>query len=430
MPRLAIKLRRRCTAVCLIAALAVVAGVMGCGREARYRTLNVLFEGVPPPGEEVANQAVVRRPRRLPPPAPAVIPADAPPPLWPAAGLAPLRTWDDVVRLLPKDQAGNPDWTGAIEEKVIAPRSVLDLDAAESEAITLDALESATVAPDVDLVSKSDPAFDVTFSHRKHGAWLTCANCHPAPFQKKAGSTPMSAADVHTQKYCAVCHGRVAFDIGPSCLSCHLRTMPHDAAGQVDWNRALETKRIAPRAGRGTNATDQEVLQLDIKMTPPAQPALESVFSHSAHTQWIACASCHPDPYSAKVREAMTDTAELHSARYCGSCHGTVSFGITGFCGRCHPALEKARQHQEVIDLDVPVAPKPQTGGATTLSHKQHRWVECATCHDNLFTSTPGATTMPKADIYGGKYCATCHGKVTGDLIASCRRCHSSGSAP
>lgn len=429
MPRFAVRHWRRRAAVSVIAALAVGAGVVGCGGEGRYRVLTVLFEDVPPPGATVANEPVVRRPRRPPPPAPIPIPA-APTPLSPDAGLASLQTWDDVVRLLPKDQAGNPDWTGAIEEKVIAPRSVVDPDAAESEPITLDALEAATVAPEVELAAKSDPAFDVTFSHRKHGAWLACANCHPALFEKKAGATPMNPANVHTQKYCAACHGKVAFDIGSSCLSCHLRTMPRDAAGQVDWNRALDEKRIAPRPGTGAKAVDQQVLQLDIEMTPAAQPALKSVFSHGSHTQWIACASCHPSPYSAKARAAMTDTTELHSSRYCGSCHGTVSFGITGFCGRCHPALEKPRQHQEVLDLDVQVAPNAQTGGATTLSHKQHRWVECATCHDDLFTSTPGATTMPKADIYGGKYCATCHGKVTDDLIVSCRRCHSSANAP
>ena len=342
------------------------------------------------------------------------------------ASLASLQTWDDVVRLLPKDQSGNPDWTAAIDEKAIVPRSSLDADAAESEAITIDALEARSVVPDVELAAQSDRAFDVTFSHRNHGAWLTCGNCHPSRFEKQAGKTPMSAGGAHTQQYCAGCHGKVAFDIGTGCLSCHLRTMPRDGAGQVDWNRALEARRIAPQAGTGARAAGQEVLQLDIEMTPPRQPALKSVFSHGAHTQWIACASCHPEPYSAKARAAMTDTAELHSSRYCGSCHGTVSFGITGSCGRCHPALEKARQHQEFLDLDVTVAPSAQTGGLTTLSHKQHRWVECATCHNNLFTNTPGATTMPKADIYGGKYCTTCHGKVTDDLIVSCRRCHSS----
>ncbi len=418
-------MRHRAT-ICMIVALVAAAG--GCSRETRYRALDVLFEGVPPPGQVVSNEPVTHRPRRSPPPPP-IPPPVAFTPLPPNAGLASLQTWDDVVRLLPKDQAGNPDWTAAVDEKMIAPRSVLDPDSAESEAITLDALDASSVAPDVELAAKSDPAFDVSFSHRKHGTWLSCGNCHPAPFEKKAGQTPMTPASVHAQEYCAACHGKVAFDIGPNCLSCHLRTMPRDAAGQVDWNRALDEQRIAPRPGPGSKTVDQEVLKLDIEMTPPAQPAFASVFSHGTHTRLIACASCHPSPYSAKVRTAMTDTAELHSSRYCGSCHGTVSFGITGFCQRCHPALEKARQHQETLDLDVAVTPKAQTGGATTFSHKQHRWVECATCHSNLFTNTPGATTMPKADIYGGKYCAPCHGKVTDDLTVSCRRCHSGGDA-
>jgi c(7)-type cytochrome triheme protein len=121
--------------------------------------------------------------------------------------------------------------------------------------------------------------------------------------------------------------------------------------------------------------------------------------------------------------------ADLHSRRYCGACHGSVAFGMIGFCGRCHPALEKARQHQEVFDLDIEVTPKFQPSVKTIFSHKTHRWVECPTCHASLFETTAGVTKLPMADIYGGKYCSTCHGKVALDLIAPCQRCHAAGDA-
>lgn len=441
MPRPPVRPADRRFLPTLAAALALAAFATSCGREARYRTMTVLFEDVPPPSIEAAPEPVVRPPRRPAPPEPEPDPL-ATPPMAASASLEPLETWDDVVRVVPKDQNGNPDWTAALEERVVAPRSKIDDDANAAEAAAPDAAspeavakavaEAASAPPprDLELASASDRAFDVQFSHRKHGNWLSCENCHPAPFAEGSAAATRKPGESHDAKHCASCHGKVSFDIGTGCLTCHLRTMPRDADGQVDWTRALESQRIAPRPGISPQAAHKEVTQLLVEMVPPSQPALKVVFSHATHTPWVACASCHPEPYSAKTRLAMGDTTELHSERYCGSCHGTVAFDITGSCERCHPSLHKARQHQEALDLDVPVTPRSGNGGATTLSHRQHRWVECATCHKDIFSSTPGATTMPKSDIYGGKYCGTCHGQVAADLMTTCRRCHPSEVAP
>jgi len=400
----------------LVLGLSLVAGIVGCSPESRYRVLALLFEEVPRPGDEVRPVPVVRSPRRPPPPTPTPIPVEP-------AGTDPVEatkftTWDDVTRLLPKDQVGNPDWGAALQEQAIAPRPGIEPDAVEADALALD----------VDLAPKSDPAFKVTFSHQKHGQWLACPNCHTALFEMQAGATAMAPAAVHGDRYCGACHGKVAFDIAGGCLLCHLRNLPMDASGRIDWSRAMTERLIAPRPG--PKAVDAPPLDLDIEMTPPAQPTLKGVFSHATHTQWLACSNCHPSLFPTEKGTAGMHGADLHSRRACGACHGPVAFGMIGNCGRCHPVLQTARQHQETLDLDIQMTPKSALAGTTIFSHKTHRWVDCAACHSGMFDAAAAVAPVPPADIIGGKYCAVCHGKVTSDLVAQCQRCHAGGGTP
>lgn len=401
----------------LVLALVAVAAGWGCSPESRYRVLALLFEDAPLPGEEAGDELFVRSPRhpqRLTPtplPTPAVSGG--------ADGPVALASWDDVIRLLPKDDMGDPDWTAALEEKVIAPRPGREPDSVESEVLTLD----------VDFTTESDPAFKVTFSHQKHGVWLACPNCHTGMFEMRAGATPMRSHEAHSERYCGMCHGTVAFDIKTGCQSCHLRNLPRDASGRVDWNRALTDKFITPRPGLHSHSPEQPVLDRDVELPATAQPALASVFSHAAHTKWLSCANCHPKIFPMAARIEGASGVDLHSRRYCGACHGPVSFGMIGGCGRCHPALEKARQHQEVMDLDVEITRKSQPSTKTIFSHKAHRWVECANCHAGFFGTSSGESAVPPADLYGGKYCAVCHGKVASELVSACQRCHATRNA-
>jgi c(7)-type cytochrome triheme protein len=402
----------------LVAALAAGAGLAGCSPETRSRVFVLLFEETPSSGENAGAASVVRSPRHPPPPTPT--PTQPPAEVGQAgdgSGPAVFRTWDDVIRLLPKDSVGNPDWIRALEEKVIAPRPRVTSGAGEPEVLALN----------IDLRSRSDPAFMVIFSHQKHGEWLTCSNCHTGMFEMRAGATPMTAAEVHTDRYCAACHGKVAFDTVTGCFLCHLRTLPKDSNGLLDWSRAMAEKLIAPRAGLRATSVDEPTLNLDVELTPTAQPTLKGTFSHRTHTQWLACGNCHPRLFPKEASAPSLEGADLHSRRYCGACHGSVAFGIIGACGRCHPALEKARHHQEALDLDVEVTPKSEPSSKTIFSHKTHRFVECPSCHTDLYEMTAEGTKMTKADLYSGKYCALCHGKVAFDLITQCQRCHAPG---
>lgn len=179
----------RCAASVLVVALAALLSMAGCSPESRYRVLALLFEEVPQPGQDAAAVPVVRQPRHPAPATPTPTPVTAQVVQAGAATSGPtaLSTWDDVVRLLPKNQVGDPDWVAALEEKVIAPRPGVVPDTAEQDVLALD----------VDLVPKSDAALKVTFSHQKHGGWLACPNCHTNIFEMKPGATPMVADAAH-----------------------------------------------------------------------------------------------------------------------------------------------------------------------------------------------------------------------------------------
>ncbi len=398
-------------------ALLVATSLAGCSPESRQRTLVFLFEDVPSPDAAPGTTPLVRRPRRPPPPtaAPTPTPAFL---QTEAERSAALRTWDDVARRLPKDPLGNPDWSRALEQGIIAPRPGIEPRAEEQ----------AVLALDVEISRPGDSALAVVFSHRKHGEWLSCDNCHTALFAMKSGETSMAAGEAHGERRCGACHGKVAFDVVSGCPLCHLRTFPKDAQGQVDWNRALAESRIVPGSGPRSAVAPVPILDLDVALEA-AQPTFSSVFSHRAHTQWLSCGSCHPRPFPQEA--GGLNGADLHSREYCGACHGSVAFGLTGACERCHPAFRKEKHHNASLDLDVEITPKASPSTTRTVfSHKIHTpWVECSVCHSDVYAPTAPAERPAMADLYTGKYCASCHGKIASELTARCQPCHVAGDA-
>jgi len=112
------------------------------------------------------------------------------------------------------------------------------------------------------------------------------------------------------------------------------RNLPHDAVGFPDWMRALREGRIDPRSDiSGPGRMD--VLDLDVIMRNTRDmPHVR--FPHRAHTQWLACSNCHPDPFQPVAGRATIRMADIFRGQYCGRCHDRVAF-ITFFsCHRCH----------------------------------------------------------------------------------------------
>ncbi len=115
--------------------------------------------------------------------------------------------------------------------------------------------------------------------------------------------------------------------------------LPKDAAGEVDWVRALQNQLIQPRAGLDPEAKDAPVFSLDVELTPAGQPLFKATFPHQAHTEWLTCANCHPAIFQMQRGADPITMAKIYAGEYCGRCHGKVAFAVPTGCPRCHLAL-------------------------------------------------------------------------------------------
>jgi c(7)-type cytochrome triheme protein len=58
------------------------------------------------------------------------------------------------------------------------------------------------------------------------------------------------------------------------------------------------------------------------------------------------------------------------------------------------------------------------------FSHKKHAvWNGCELCHPEIFKIKKGTTNFTMFEIFEGKYCGICHGKVSFPSL-DCQRCH------
>ena len=121
-----------------------------------------------------------------------------------------------------------------------------------------------------------------------------------------------------------------------------LSTLPPDGpeGNKVNWVEALAKGAIVPRT-RVRPSTRIRVLDLDIVFKDTAgQPFV--VFPHRQHTEWLDCSNCHPKIFKAKKGSSDFGMFDVLQGRYCGRCHGAVSFPLTQ-CKRCH-SLDQPRR--------------------------------------------------------------------------------------
>jgi c(7)-type cytochrome triheme protein len=173
---------------------------------------------IPPPGQDPGEAPVVRQPRRTPFVDPSIqamkdylaLQAEL-------AKQGPRTNWAEILKKLPKDDEENIDWMAALDQNIIQPRGTIDADTPAPEMPEPDAAD----AVDVTLSTSGKPERLVVFSHAAHGRWLNCANCHPAVFEKRAGSAKITMDAMEEGKYCGVCHDKVALAQPNECTSCH-----------------------------------------------------------------------------------------------------------------------------------------------------------------------------------------------------------------
>lgn len=80
---------------------------------------------------------------------------------------------------------------------------------------------------------------------------------------------------------------------------------------------------------------------------------------------------------------------------------------------------------KQVLDKDIIFT---DTGAMPNVlfSHKMHtQWLDCSNCHPDIFIDKQGANNISMTDVFTGKYCGLCHGKVAFPVTKNCQRCHS-----
>jgi c(7)-type cytochrome triheme protein len=204
------------------------------------------------------------------------------------------------------------------------------------------------------------------------------------------------------------------------------------------------------------------------------------VFKHWLHRSKFTCRLCHVDlGFAMKAGGTGITEADNKSGLYCGACHhrGKEAFGdvekkrsqgTVKMCDRCHSygkkvtfkndfykltkGFPRARFGNRVDWLKAEdnglIRLKDELPGITIkrkalkdpkdsayeakeegmpdiiFSHKKHAvWNGCELCHPEIFGVKKGATVYSMQDIFDGKYCGACHGKVA-FVNMDCQLCH------
>ncbi|VAX10645.1 hypothetical protein MNBD_GAMMA26-2392 [hydrothermal vent metagenome] len=88
---------------------------------------------------------------------------------------------------------------------------------------------------------------------------------------------------------------------------------------------------------------------------------------------------------------------------------------------------EPEKQYEGFLDNIIVFQAKVYLMADVAFPHGMHSyWVGCDSCHPEPFKKEAGANKMNMTEIFAGKWCGKCHGKVafpaTG--ISNCKRCH------
>ncbi|RMF83154.1 MAG: hypothetical protein D6739_07595 [Nitrospirae bacterium] len=204
----------------------------------------------------------------------------------------------------------------------------------------------------------------VVFDHWNHRLRYTCRLCHvDLGFALVAGETDVREADNRNHRYCGACHdGKEAFGWLRSerghtvkqCDRCHslgrkvvrsddfdtlTRDLPHTPYGNhVDWVGAeregkIHLKDALPgitRVRRPIRYEGETVLHAREFDMP------DILFSHRKHAVWNGCELCHPSIFGVARGATRYTMQEIFDGRYCGACHGKVSFPVDFDCRLCH----------------------------------------------------------------------------------------------
>lgn len=220
----------------------------------------------------------------------------------------------------------------------------------------------------------------VLYPHWLHRSLFECKVCHNAMFNMKRWSNKISQQNIIKGEQCGVCHnGTLAFSASAKdqCQRCHLVGKP-EAEQLHDPNLVSQAKikQMAEKVGatwRPENLPNGKfpldrfgfinwlvlkkrnvftpVVSLDKnykEVTRDTKILFKSksdfvdnvLFDHKIHSDWLKCESCHPAIFNNKLGGNNIKMLDMRKGRYCGHCHGKVSFTFAD-CKRCHKESNK-----------------------------------------------------------------------------------------
>jgi len=226
---------------------------------------------------------------------------------------------------------------------------------------------------------------------------------------------------------------------------------PRHEFGSVLINNYSETKKIAP-----------------------------VVFKHWLHRARYTCRLCHIDiGFDMQAGGTFMTEEDNLNGLYCGACHdgkeafGPTENGLSGSkakknCDLCHSygkkvsfkvdfykftkkfprarfgdkinwlkveeaGMIKLKDYLEGVSFEskpikysaaIEVKTKVSEMPDIIFSHEKHTiWNGCELCHPDIFGIKKGATKYTMQDIFAGKFCGACHGKVAFPNL-DCQGCH------
>ncbi len=92
-------------------------------------------------------------------------------------------------------------------------------------------------------------------------------------------------------------------------------------------------------------------------------------------------------------------------------------------------SIEEIEEEEMEFNLDIIFQINDRMMANVRFPHSIHNyWLSCKICHPGIFIAKKGANDFAMQDIWNGKYCGRCHGKIAfwPRGFENCIRCHKS----
>ncbi len=161
----------------------------------------------------------------------------------------------------------------------------------------------------------------------------------------------------------------------------------------------------APRPTR--RPAQRRMIAVGATPTPPPTPRVEP--------------TAEGPPVEAASRRGYDGTADVLPKDAVGSPDWVAALDQGLMAPRA--AIDPETKAAEPLDLTVGLDPG-LPNMRVVFPHRPHTLIlQCPDCHAEIFPMQAGASKMTMGEIFAGKWCGRCHGKVAFDLT-NCQRCH------